>query len=74
MVLLTATTMGPASCAITEPLEITGTRDAVRSEVFGIDGYPQMLLRVGWAPVNADLLPETPRRRLSGVVEVVQRK
>ena len=67
--LLTATAMGLASCPVTEPLEIPKTRDAVRSDVFGTDGYPQMLLRVGWAPVNADPLPPTPRRRLSRVVE-----
>lgn len=69
MLLLTATAMGLASCPVTEPLEIPETRDAVRSDVFGPDGYPQMLLRVGRAPVNADLLPPTPRRRLSRVVE-----
>jgi hypothetical protein len=27
-----------------------------------------MLLRIGWAPVNADPLPATPRRPLSDVV------
>ncbi len=48
---------------------ITSVVDAVRSDVFGTDGYPQMLLRVGWAPVNADPLPPTPRRRLSRVAE-----
>lgn len=69
MVLLTATARGLASCPVTEPLEIPKTREAVRSNVFGTDGYPQMLLRVGWAPVNADPLPPTPRRRLSRVVE-----
>ncbi|BCO34862.1 putative NAD(P)H nitroreductase acg [Mycobacterium heckeshornense] len=69
IVLLSATTMGMASCAITEPLEISETRDAIHSEVFGTGGYPQMLLRVGWAPANADPLPATPRRRLSSVVE-----
>ncbi len=68
-ILLTATTMGLASCAITEPLEIPQTREALRSNVFGADGYPQMLLRVGWAPMNVDPLPATPRRRLSRVVE-----
>jgi hypothetical protein len=68
-VLLTATAMGLASCPVTEPLEISKTRDAVRSNVFGTDGYPQMLLRVGWAPINADPLPQTPRRGLSRVVE-----
>lgn len=69
-ILLTATTMGLASCAITEPLEIPTTREALRSNVFGADAYPQMLLRVGWAPVNVDPLPATPRRRLSSVVEL----
>jgi nitroreductase len=69
IVLLTATAMGLACCPISEPLEIAETRDAVRAEVFGASGYPQMLLRVGWAPINADPLPPTPRRELSHVVE-----
>lgn len=68
VVLLTATALGLASCPITEPLEVAETREAVRLDVFGADGYPQMLLRVGWAPVNADPLPSTPRRDLSEVV------
>ena len=49
-----------------EPLEIPETREAVRSDVFGDSGYPQMLIRVGWAAVNADPLPATPRRPLHG--------
>jgi nitroreductase len=69
VVLLTATAMGLACCPITEPLEISETRDEVRADVFGDSGYPQMLLRVGWAPINADPLPSTPRRRLSQVVD-----
>ncbi|KWX68713.1 nitroreductase family protein [Mycobacterium sp. NAZ190054] len=68
VVLLTATALGLASCPITEPLEIAETREAVRRDVFGADGHPQMLLRVGWAPVNADPLPSTPRRDLTEVV------
>jgi nitroreductase len=68
VVLLTATALGLASCPVTEPLEISETRAAVRAEVFGADGYPQMLLRIGWAPVNADPLPSTPRRALSEVI------
>jgi nitroreductase len=68
LVLLTATALGLASCPITEPLEIPETRAAVQADVFGTDGYPQMLLRIGWAPVNADPLPATPRRDLSEVV------
>lgn len=68
LVLLTATALGLASCPITEPLEIADTRAAVGADVFGAEGYPQMLLRIGWAPVNADPLPSTPRRSLTDVV------
>jgi hypothetical protein len=69
LVLLTATALGLASCPITEPLEIAETREAVRAKIFGAGDFPQMLLRIGWAPVNADPLPSTPRRALSDVVE-----
>jgi nitroreductase len=68
LVLLTATALGLTSCPITEPLEVAETRAAVQADVFGEEAYPQMLLRVGWAPVNADPLPATPRRDLSEVV------
>jgi nitroreductase len=69
LVLLTATALGLASCPVTEPLEIAETRDAVQTDVFGDTGFPQMLLRIGWAPVNADPLPCTPRRPVEDVVE-----
>lgn len=68
LVLLTATALGLASCPITEPLEVAATREAARAELFGDGGFPQMLIRIGWAPVNADPLPSTPRRDLSDVV------
>ncbi|OBJ02540.1 NAD(P)H nitroreductase [Mycobacterium sp. 1482292.6] len=68
-VLLTATSTGLASCPVTEPLETAGTREAVRRDIFGDSNYPQMLLRVGWAPINADPLPATPRRDLDDFVE-----
>jgi nitroreductase len=67
LVLLTATALGLSSCPVTEPLEIAETREAVRTDVLGESGYPQMLLRIGWAPVNADPLPSTPRRPLAEV-------
>ena len=69
LMLLSATALGLASCPVTEPLEITETRDAVQIAVFGLTAIPQMLLRVGWAPVNADAVPPTPRRPLGDVVE-----
>lgn len=69
IVLLTATSMGLATCPVTEPLEVADTREAVRTEIFGGGSYPQMLLRMGWAPIDADPLPSTPRRELTDVVE-----
>jgi nitroreductase len=71
LLLLTATALGLASCPITEPLEVTETRTQLAREVFGAEFYPQIMLRIGWAPVNADPLPATPRRGLSDVVEWV---
>lgn len=68
-VLLTATSAGLSSCPVTEPLETAETREAVRADIFGDSDYPQMLLRVGWAPINADPLPATPRRDLDDFVE-----
>lgn len=67
LVLLSATAMGLATCPVTEPLEIPQTREAVRADVFGSGGYPQMLMRVGWAAVDAEPLPATPRRPLPDV-------
>lgn len=69
LMLLSATAMGLATCPMTEPLEILETREAVREDVFGTSGHPQMLLRVGWAAVNADPLPATPRRPLPEVAD-----
>jgi nitroreductase len=68
VVLLTATAMGLASCPVTEPLELAEQRDAIRADAFDAEDYPQVLLRVGWAPVNADPLPATPRRPMSEVI------
>lgn len=56
LVLLSATAMGLATCPMTEPLEVPETRAAVRAEVFGSSGFPQMLVRVGWAPGTTDPL------------------
>ncbi|WP_445160076.1 Acg family FMN-binding oxidoreductase [Mycobacterium sp. Dal123C01] len=69
VVLLTATSMGLANCPVTEPLEVTETRESVHADIFGGSHYPQMLLRIGWAAINADPLPATPRRDLTEVVE-----
>jgi len=71
LALLTSTSLGLASCPVTEPLEIAPTREAIRDEVFDGADYPQMMLRVGWAPIGADPLPSTPRRPLTEVVSML---
>ena len=71
MALLTATALGLSSCPVTEPLELADTREAIRDEVFDAAEYPQMMLRLGWAPVGADPLPATPRRPLEDVVRAL---
>ena len=69
LVLLSATAMGLASCPVTGPLEIPETREALRADVFGSSGHLQMLVRVGWAPVDAEPLPATARRPLGEVAD-----
>jgi nitroreductase len=71
MALLTATSMGLATCPVTEPLELEQTREAIRSEVFGETDHPQVMLRIGWAPIGADPLPATPRRPMNEVVSAL---
>ena len=73
MALLTATALGLASCPITEPLELPETRRGVSLQVFEERCHAQMLLRLGWAPINADPLPATPRRPLAEVLVYLDR-
>ncbi|HKP39553.1 NAD(P)H nitroreductase [Mycobacterium sp.] len=69
LVLLSATALGLASCPVAEPLETSEARDTVQANLFSIVGFPQMLLRIGWPPVDADSLPSPPRRPLTDVAE-----
>ena len=71
MALLTCTSLGLASCPVSEPLELADTRAALRAEVFGDVDHPQMMLRIGWAPIGADPLPATPRRPLDEFVTMI---
>lgn len=66
--LLTATALGLSACPLTEPLEIADTRAAIQRNLVADRTYPQMLLRIGWAALNADPLPATRRRPLADVV------
>lgn len=66
--LLTATTLGLATCPISEPLELRDLRAVVRRDVLGDSGFPQLVLRVGWPVPRAAALAATPRRRVEEVV------
>ncbi|WP_460700805.1 nitroreductase family protein [Nocardia thraciensis] len=67
-VLLAATTLGLASCPLTEPLEVPGTRKRLGTDILGDSGSPQMIIRIGWAATSSDPLPHTPRRAVGDVV------
>lgn len=67
-VLLTATNIGLATCALTEPLEIPAQRAELRSRMLGGTSYPQAFVRVGWAPTSNEPLATTPRRPVSALL------
>ncbi|MEV6426413.1 nitroreductase family protein [Nocardia sp. NPDC051463] len=68
-VLLTATTLGLATCPLSEPMELTATRNRIRTKVLDDSGYPQIIVRVGWAVPSADAVAATARRPLDEVVQ-----
>lgn len=71
-VLLTATNVGLATCALTEPLEIPAQRNQLRSRMLGGTSYPQAFIRVGWAPTSSEPLPATPRRPVEEILLYAQ--
>lgn len=68
-VLLTITEIGLAATPLSQPLEIDELRHLIRQRVIPSNTFPQLVIRVGWAPVTAAPLPESPRRPLAEVVE-----
>ncbi|WP_405166685.1 NAD(P)H nitroreductase [Nocardia sp. NBC_01499] len=68
-VLLTATNVGLATCALTEPLEIPELRQRIRVGVLDDLAYPQAVIRIGWASADAVALPVAPRRALADVLD-----
>lgn len=66
--LLAATDLGLASCPLSQALEIADTRRFIENEILDDVAVPQLLLRVGWAPLSAEPLPVSPRRPMDTVV------
>jgi nitroreductase len=67
-VLLAATESHLATCPLSQPLETGTTRASLRDRVLQGTAFPQMVLRIGWAPVGSEPLPSTPRRPIDDVL------
>jgi hypothetical protein len=68
-VLLTATRFGLATDPVSQPLEVPSTRAELRSSVLGGTAAPQVLLRLGWAPMSTTPVPPTGRRPLADTID-----
>lgn len=66
--LLTATMDNLATCTLTHLTEVTASREVVQ-RLTGRE-FPQVLVRMGSAPVDEETPPPTPRRPLSEVLVV----
>ncbi|MBC6445822.1 Acg family FMN-binding oxidoreductase [Actinokineospora xionganensis] len=67
-VLLAATAARLSSCPLSQPLEVSTSRELVRDEVIGGAMVPQMVLRVGRPRSRDRALPATGRRMLDDVL------
>jgi hypothetical protein len=64
LVLLVAAAHGISASFLNQPLQVPSLRSALRSKL-GITGYPQVILRMGFAPPTT----ATPRRALPEVLD-----
>jgi nitroreductase len=67
-VLLAATEVRLASCPLSQPLEIGATRAVLRDRVLDGSAAPQIVLRIGWAPLANAPIPATPRRPVEEIL------
>lgn len=72
-VLLWATSFGFATCPLSQPLEVLSVREALRAQLLDGALFPQLVLRIGWAHINAHPLPATPRRPLTEIFDHLPR-
>ena len=66
-VLLECTLAGMATCPLTHMTEVAASRHIIAT-LYGRSAWPQVLIRVGVAPVLEQLPPPTPRRPLDDVL------
>lgn len=67
-VLLECTLAGLATCTLTHLIELSSSRRIV-GILTGREAMPQLLIRVGEAPVMAEIPPMTPRRPLHEILD-----
>lgn len=67
-VLLEATVAGLATCPVTHLTELAESREVINT-LIERNGMPQVLIRVGQAPVIDEMAPITPRRALDDVLK-----
>ena len=72
-VLLAATRIGLATDPISQPLEVAATRDELRARCLRAAAEPQIVLRLGWAPISAEPVPPTGRRPVDETIEELAR-
>ena len=68
-VLLAATRFGLATDPISQPLEVTRHARAAGASVLDGAAEPQVLLRLGWAPMSTTPVPQTGRRALADTLD-----
>jgi nitroreductase len=68
-VLLNATRIGLATDPISQPLEVAETRAQLARALGDLSGRPQVLLRLGWAPVAAPPVARSGRRPVEDTID-----
>ena len=70
-VLLQATRFGLATDPVSQPLEVRATRLALSESLLRGTAEPQVLLRIGWAPMSATPVPQTGRRPVGDTIDAM---
>jgi hypothetical protein len=70
-VLLEATRFGLATDPVTQPMEVRATRLALSESLLRGTAEPQVLLRLGWAPMSATPVPQTGRRPVTDTIDAM---
>ncbi|MEO7259961.1 MAG: nitroreductase family protein [Jatrophihabitantaceae bacterium] len=67
--MLEAQVRGLASCPLSQAVDLVAFRSRIRT-LMGWQGFPQMMLRLGYPALDAAQVAETPRRPVADVLDV----